>query len=253
MYSTPEAKERDQQAKHARAERDRNSSSKRQRVNSLKEGQAQLPGLCKIHAEGLVQLWELIRSNRNEVFINDEAKSRRSPCWVWRYAVAGRTGCRAACPFTEKQGYGHIALVGLHQATIQVTHLSLWNKQTVGGKRDETICTRNDVASHLCHNTLCFNPEHLIKERFVKNSSRNGCKGSPCCHVPKCLAVHCPNPRRSGHSSKKKSRNTKPLTTNTAPLEVVCFSNPCASQSLVCASPEPSSKKKKRSFIEISD
>ncbi len=54
--------------------------------------------------------------------------------------------------------------------------------------------------SHLCHNPLCINPEHLIREDSLTNQRRKGCIRTvtcPCgcnhtfsvchCPVPKCI------------------------------------------------------------------
>ena len=45
--------------------------------------------------------------------------------------------------------------------------------------------------SHLCHNTLCCNPQHLRLENSTQNGSRTTCKNNPtakkCTHQPPCL------------------------------------------------------------------
>jgi len=48
------------------------------------------------------------------------------------------------------------------------------------------------VASHLCHNKSCTNPDHLIWEPNWANRQRDGCMGGDVCvHVPyKCIRSH---------------------------------------------------------------
>jgi len=48
------------------------------------------------------------------------------------------------------------------------------------------------VASHLCHNKSCTNPDHLIWEPNWANRQRDGCLGSAACvHLPyKCIRSH---------------------------------------------------------------
>lgn len=40
----------------------------------------------------------------------------------------------------------------------------------------------NWTVSHLCHNTLCYNPDHHVLEPLDLNKARNGCPGGPHCH-----------------------------------------------------------------------
>ena len=44
--------------------------------------------------------------------------------------------------------------------------------------------------SHLCHNSVCVTPEHLILELHSKNMERRSCKAQGLCtknHTPHCL------------------------------------------------------------------
>jgi hypothetical protein len=64
--------------------------------------------------------------------------------------------------------------------------------------RTREIVGPGEVASHLCHNKLCINPSHLIRESIQGNNSRKGCiwrvqdrngEHINCCpHLPRCLA-----------------------------------------------------------------
>jgi len=48
------------------------------------------------------------------------------------------------------------------------------------------------VASHLCHNKSCTQPDHLVWEPNWANRQRDGCLGGSCCvHLPyKCIRAH---------------------------------------------------------------
>lgn len=56
----------------------------------------------------------------------------------------------------------------------------------------------SEVTSHLCHNKLCVNPDHLVIEKIKANNARIGCIGyfedddtgnvfCVCQHSPRCL------------------------------------------------------------------
>lgn len=61
-----------------------------------------------------------------------------------------------------------------------------------------------EQASHLCHETTCVNPDHIVVEPKAENEARKSCKGlvvvrttilgrvfwlrpRPCLHQPPCL------------------------------------------------------------------
>ena len=44
--------------------------------------------------------------------------------------------------------------------------------------------------SHLCHNSLCARPDHLVAESHAVNAERVSCRATPCCvgtHEPACI------------------------------------------------------------------
>ena len=44
--------------------------------------------------------------------------------------------------------------------------------------------------SHLCHTSLCVNPDHLVLEKKITNSERKHCRNQGCCtkkHQPFCI------------------------------------------------------------------
>lgn len=48
--------------------------------------------------------------------------------------------------------------------------------------------TEGLVASHLCHNALCVNPDHIVCEQQWINHERTRCLVESCKHHPACLA-----------------------------------------------------------------
>lgn len=68
------------------------------------------------------------------------------------------------------------------------------NKRTSSSKVDDQVATW--VASHLCHNRLCCNTEHLVWEPSWMNRLRDNCPGGEACiHGPdQCLRPHRPSP-----------------------------------------------------------
>jgi len=51
--------------------------------------------------------------------------------------------------------------------------------------------TRNEEASHLCHQAICVKPGHLIAESQQANFRRMNCQGLETCgHTPQCLLPH---------------------------------------------------------------
>lgn len=48
--------------------------------------------------------------------------------------------------------------------------------------------------SHLCHNSGCFNPEHLVVERAALNKARNACRGRAVLEIESTMRIHpCPH------------------------------------------------------------
>lgn len=48
----------------------------------------------------------------------------------------------------------------------------------------------DNTASHLCHNSWCLNPEHIVYESLDYNKGRNWCHGpTQCSHIPACIRV----------------------------------------------------------------
>lgn len=52
------------------------------------------------------------------------------------------------------------------------------------GRNPDQVFTDRKQVSHLCHNPICFNEEHLIVETASENLERNMCKGWKNDHLP---------------------------------------------------------------------
>lgn len=103
-------------------------------------------------------------------------------------AEPNELGCRLWKGSTQNgypsisQGHGK-SKIKTHMLAAYVTHGKLPNA--------------GQVNSHLCHQKLCCNPDHIIVESIADNSRRNRCLHSLrddndiiwnlCCHVPRCL------------------------------------------------------------------
>jgi len=56
------------------------------------------------------------------------------------------------------------------------------------GLSDRDASDHPMTASHLCHNSLCHNPKHIVWERLDVNQGRRGCAGpGRCFHIPMCI------------------------------------------------------------------
>ena len=96
-------------------------------------------------------------------------------CWIWQ----GST----------QNGYPSVSR-GHAKSKVKIHMLALY---MATGQLPEP----REVSSHLCHNKLCINPDHLVIESIVANSRRNGCicsmiddRGNQwnlCPHEPRCL------------------------------------------------------------------
>jgi hypothetical protein len=196
-HATDEAKQQDEGEKKWRQE---NVVNNRQLApKERRKVKDQIPILSRLRTEGLEQLWELVKENREERYQNEHCRRSNSPCWIWQ--------TRKRTPFTEKQGYGYINLVGLGKTALMVTHLALWTRC------HSLRPTRRDHVSHLCHTPECFNPDHLCSEHRLMNAGRNGCLAfrddqclvSDCIHIPPCIVAYTTNLKRVKDKSTKAS------------------------------------------------
>ena len=112
----------------------------------------------------------------SEIMSDKVCVSSNSECLIW---TAGTTG--------EKVKYG----------AVKVT-FSCGNRRTMKAHRfacmlfhRQTFLAAHLDASHLCHNSLCVNPEHISLEPRSVNSQRNSCKITGICSshgiYPACL------------------------------------------------------------------
>jgi len=188
QHATAEAKQQFREEQAWRSEHEYNN-----RRNARKERRPvieQSPVLLRLKTEGLRELWELVKDNHTVQYQNEYCRRNNTPCWIWQ-------ACRGG-PFTTKQGYGYIALLGLGKTSLMVTHLALWT-------RCSTLQpSRRFHVSHRCHTPACFNPDHLCQEHREINSARNGCLAfrdaecliSDCIHNPPCIVAFRENMQR---------------------------------------------------------
>jgi hypothetical protein len=115
--------------------------------------------------------------------------------------VVGARGCWEFTGSLNTDGYGQIwskknstiaaGLTGRSSQTAFLLHVVAFLAHT--GHAPVYSC------SHLCDNTKCFNPDHLVDESLEDNNGRKGCWGdvycpehghvivSFCTHIPKCI------------------------------------------------------------------
>jgi len=195
MHATDEANAQLRQEKEWR--RSNEVGNKRRERKKRKPVAEQTPILKRLQTEGLEKLWDLVKDNKTLLYQNEYCRRTNSPCWIWQHQVR-KNGSKDGSPFTEKQGYGYIGLLGLGKASLMVTHLALWTRS------HSLSPSRRDHVSHLCHTPACFNPNHLCQEHRLMNAGRNGCKAfrdpqcltSDCIHTPPCIVAHRANPDR---------------------------------------------------------
>lgn len=94
-------------------------------------------------------------------------------CMLWTSSLKGRDGKSDKPRMTimvRKEDGGALyrcERIGPHQIALIVNRvelgLGIWNQTS-------------DEVSHLCHNSLCINPKHLIAESGWTNRNRNACQ-----------------------------------------------------------------------------
>jgi len=94
------------------------------------------------------QLWSLHKDK-----IKKKPSHRGSNCHIWSGSL--------------QNGYPSLSQ-GHAQSKIKVHILALWKGKGV-------LPSEGTVASHLCHNKKCINPDHLICENIKDNNRRKGC------------------------------------------------------------------------------
>lgn len=99
-----------------------------------------------------------------EKILNRRQVSGPHGCWLW-------SGCR-------RKGYGASRIPRGPVIDVHIISFFLFGGKLSDGKE----------VSHLCHEKLCFNPDHLTLESRMLNSSRNLCyTGQTCWHHPRCI------------------------------------------------------------------
>jgi len=142
--------------------------------------------------EGLLALWELCKTNYDEVpTVN--AYDPEEKCWIWRTVKRkGKGGGHdmSIPPFSDEHDYG-VLQRGHGRAKLKVIQLAVYS-------REEAMVPHGSNTSHLCHTPRCVNPAHLIVETCGRNNRRVCCpcwtyvpgtttKQHICHHDPPCL------------------------------------------------------------------
>jgi len=161
-HATREATAQLESEKAWRREHER--SNERDQRKQRRPVTEQTPILSRLETEGLEQLWEAVKDNKRLVFFNEYCRRNDSPCWIWQATTGGKKGSGGASPFTTKQGYGYISLLGLGKTSLMVTHLALWTRS------HSLQPSRRFHVSHLCHRPACFNPETICAESIVNTT-----------------------------------------------------------------------------------
>jgi len=156
-------------------------------ISDLKQRQRRCV-LSRFSDDALRRLWELVKDNYYLLETEEHKTNGVSPCWIWKQIphVAGIENgypvlsYRRSVSKSQKQAY-----IKIHQLSVFVTsgmRTGLWNgADTVRASEGSRRAVWKLVASHLCHNKLCFYPGHLIPEPNGWNADRSGCKGGANC------------------------------------------------------------------------
>lgn len=107
--------------------------------------------------------------------------------------LGNNLGCIVWVGYAEKNGYGIQRVrwpnVGLkkersHRVAYMIRHKICANDMPKLDQNDNPL-----ECSHLCHNKLCVNPDHISLEDHATNQERIHCKGQG--HCSKCHEPHC--------------------------------------------------------------
>ena len=103
-------------------------------------------------------------------------------------------GCWIANKMHNGHGYVKLKVAGGGRREFYAHHLALIH---AGAWSDVFWVHCKDAGdyeiSHICHNTRCFNPEHLMAEPKAENLARNSCQGLTWIQCP-CPCGHRFNP-----------------------------------------------------------
>jgi len=116
-----------------------------------------------------------------------------------RNMVSNRIACWLSTLKTTRQGGGYVQVLKTNSTYKSCTLHELSYVYRNGPVPD------NLQVSHLCGNTTCFNPDHLVAETAIENNRRKGCSNArvvrckavcnrivqTCPHTPLCIRDYC--------------------------------------------------------------
>lgn len=79
---------------------------------------------------------------------------------------------------TKAKGYAQVSVKGVADKKVLAHVLAFWVAH------GPFLAADGLDVSHLCHNPLCVNPEHLVRESKEANQRRKGCPGTIRCPCP---------------------------------------------------------------------
>jgi hypothetical protein len=95
-------------------------------------------------------------------------------CWLSTKAANHRCGYRVYNLRKTRSWRPHGSLIALQPFMHQIALIAAGKRKEMRGI-GKTGAT--DHASHLCHNSACFNPRHVVVESAKLNKWRNSCRG----------------------------------------------------------------------------
>ena len=110
-----------------------------------------------------------------------------------KYSVNGGGGCILWSGSSDGHGYGRktVTCCTTGKQKVELAHRVAYmlHKKVTELPRTNDAGDLMDV-SHLCHEKLCINPDHLVFERHSENMSRDACFRLGSCttkHSPSCI------------------------------------------------------------------
>jgi hypothetical protein len=143
--------------------------------------------LSRFSDETLKGLWEIIYPNHDKLETEEHKTKGVSACWIWklRPGFASLENGYPVLSYRKSLSKGtKLPYLKVHQLAAFIGH----GKRCGLGQGSATIRTPPGarkrvwllVASHLCHNKRCINPDHIWPEANGWNADRGKCRSGPC-------------------------------------------------------------------------
>jgi len=137
--------------------------------------------------EILTGLWEVIKDNHTKLETEEHKAKGVSPCWIWK-SVPGIASLENGYPVlsyrkslskTLKLPYLKVHQLAAFIGTGKRCGLGAGSASVASPVGSRKKAWRL-VASHLCHNKRCINPDHLWPEANGWNADRGKCRQGAC-------------------------------------------------------------------------